>query len=86
MRNDNKSSDIENESTQLGDKDDNPTIDKTISNATIAWTPGEQRPFVANIFTKSGITRTVDPIPKQSSPVRPPYNQDNYNNSGPDTL
>jgi hypothetical protein len=73
MKNDNKSTDIENESEQLGDKDENPSIDKTINNAEIAWTPGENRPMIANIYTKGGITKTADPIPKQGSPVRPPY-------------
>jgi hypothetical protein len=82
MKNDNKTTDIENESTQLGDKDENPSLDKTISNAVIAWTPGEERPFIANIFTKSGITKSADSPPKQGSPIQRPL----YNNSGPDTL
>jgi hypothetical protein len=74
---------FENESTQLGDKDENPTLDKTIANAAIAWTPGLETPFIANIYTKSGITKSADPLPKQRSPVQPQYNRDN---SGPDTL
>ena len=86
MKDNNKGTEIDNESTQLGDKDENPTLDKTIANAAIAWTPGETRPFIANIFTKSGITKSIDPPPKQGSPIRPPYNRDNYNNSGSDTL
>ena len=83
MKDNNKTTEIENESTQLGDKDENPTLDKTIANAAVSWTPGEERPFIANIFTKSGITKTIDPKPKQGSPVQPQYNRDN---SGPSTL
>jgi hypothetical protein len=72
MKDDNKTTDIEDESTQLGDKEDNPNIDKTINSANIAWTPGDTRPMFANIFVKGGITRSPDTPPKQNAPIRRP--------------
>lgn len=87
MNDENKKAAVDDDSRQLGDKDENPSMDKTFKNAQIAWTPGEQRPMVANIFTESGITKFVSPRPKQGAPVQKPvYNRDNYNNSGPSSL
>jgi hypothetical protein len=72
MYSDSKKSDLPDGPDQLGKKDDNPTIDDTIRNAQIAWTPGIQLPMIANIYTKSGITKSELPIPKQSAPIMKP--------------
>lgn len=85
MQNDNKKTDIDDEGNQLGVKQDNPSISDTINNANIAWTPGQTLPFVANIFTKSGITKTEYPEPKQESPIRKPLAGE-YKITGPSTF
>lgn len=70
MYSDNKKSDIQYGPNQLGDKDDNPSIEKTIKAAEIAWTPGEERALIANIFTKSGITKSPSKVSRQGAPIR----------------
>jgi hypothetical protein len=72
MYSDDKKTDLPDGPNQLGVKNDNPTMDESMKAANIAFTPGDPRPMVAQIFTKSGITSSPLPVPKQSAPIRFP--------------
>jgi hypothetical protein len=81
MKDDNKHTDIENEEDQLGNKNENPSIADTLNSGNVNFTPGDTRPMIANIFTKSGITST--PSGKQGAPIQWPMAD---GKSGPSTM
>jgi hypothetical protein len=83
MRSDDKKSDLPDGPNQLGDKEENPSIENTIKDSAIAWTPGEDRAMVAQIYTKGGLTSSPIPVPKQGAPIRKPLFD---NKSGPSSM
>ncbi len=62
MENDNKKS----ENNLPYEKDDQPSMEKSLDNSMIAWTPGNEQTITGKVFQQGGITKTKS---KQESPI-----------------